>query len=344
MTLAKKLSVAALVAAVSTAGWLLKDSAGHLQAAPETASSTTDQPRTAGSEPSPQLIPDGEAPVINALAIDWLERFGETIHDPVVQAQFAELKRDLINTYPDQGETIFLRALWLAFPTYAQEILTLLAKLQVYEQWLVNNDLLLRDMAPLEREGVTWRKRLELFGPVADLIWAEEKAEWARRQQAVQQVMATLDQARQYSLDETLFQLQSAIEESYGGNWRSVAMDSGVVANVFFGFESVQAKLRDLPAERRQQEINRVRTNLGYSAEQVARLAERDQRRNQRWDNGLAYMADRSALSSTLAGDELVTALVDLREHYFAHEAVTIAQEEADGFFRYQRPRYFGRN
>lgn len=290
------------------------------------------------------LVPDWSSRVIDELAVDWLERYGETIQDPAVQARFAGLRNEVLLAYPDQGEAIFLRALWLAFPSFAQDILTLLARLQEYQQWLVDNDLQLRDMPVLTREGAKWQKRLQLFGPDAELIWADEKAMWDERKRAVQQAMETLNRASENSLDETLFQLQAAIEENYGSSWQGLVMDNGVVANVFFGFESVQARLRALPQDQRQQQINRVRSSLGYSPEQVRRLAERDQRRNQRWDNGLAYMEERTALTRTLAGNELVAALADLQELYFRHEAVTIAQEEADGFFRYQRPRYFGRN
>ncbi len=296
------------------------------------------------SERGGLLVPDWSGRVIDELAVDWLERYGETIQDPAVQARFAGLRKDVLLAYPDQGEGIFLRALWLAFPSFAQEILTLLARLQEYQQWLLDNDLQLRDMPVLTREGAKWQKRLQLFGPDAELIWADEKLVWAERKQAVQQTMEALNQASEYSLDETLFQLQAAIAENYGSSWQGLVMDNGVVANVFFGFESVQSRLRALPQDQRQQQINRVRSSLGYSDEQVRRLAERDQRRNQRWENGLAYMEARAALTQSLTGNELATALSDLQTYYFRHEAVTIAQEEADGFFRYRRPRYFGRN
>lgn len=301
-------------------------------------------PQVGDAPASPASLATESERIAAKLAVTWLEQYGEAIQQPAVQAQFTDLQREVLAAYPDQGMAIFQRAIWLAFPNFAQDILTLLARMQVYQQWLAANDLLLRNMPLLEREGSKWRKRMELFGPDAELIWAEEKAEWAQRQHAVQQTIATLDQADEYSLDETLFQLQSAIEESYGSGWQTLVMDNGMIATVYFGLESVQTKLRSMSPEQRQQQINRIRSNLGYSEAQVERLAEQDQRRNQRWENGLAYMNDRAQLSQSLTGDALTQALSDLREQYFAHEAVTIEREEADGFYRYQRPRLYGRN
>ena len=36
--------------------------------------------------------------------------------------------------------------------------------------------------------------------------------------------------------------------------------------------------------------------------------------------------------------------LDELRSQFFGNSASTIAKEEANGFYRFQRPRYYGRN
>lgn len=283
-------------------------------------------------------------PYVQQLAIDLLDAYGEDIHNRAVQARLLEVRDRVLASHPQDGQQLFELALFIAFPVYAQDILNTLAKLVQYQQWLEINYLALSDMSYLEREGAKWTKRLELFGTDAELIWADEKQAWAQRQQQVQQVIETLDQADHQTLDETLFQLRSSLDDAYGSGLGRVALDSGMVAQVYFGFESVQAKLRGMGPDQRQQQINRIRSQLGYSEDQVARLESRDQRRDQRWQNGLAYMQEREALAGRLTGQELDLALQELQERYFQHEAVTIAREEQDGFFRYQRPRFYGRN
>ena len=87
-----------------------------------------------------------------------------------------------------------------------------------------------------------------------------------------------------------------------------------------------------------------MRQQLGYNEEQVETAQEKDKERNQRWDNGLAYMAKRQQLVDTLDSDALESALLTLRDTYFKKEAYTIAKEETAGFYRYARPRIYGRN
>ena len=56
-------------------------------------------------------------------------------------------------------------------------------------------------------------------------------------------------------------------------------------------------------------------------------------------------MKAREALLSRLGqADSLDAELGSLREQYFGHEALTLAREEAAGFFRYQWRRIYGRN
>jgi hypothetical protein len=69
-----------------------------------------------------------------------------------------------------------------------------------------------------------------------------------------------------------------------------------------------------------------------------------DERREARWQNGLAYLQERARLEASFEGEALEGELRALREEYFAHEAPTIEAEERDGFFRFERPRVYGRN
>ena len=281
---------------------------------------------------------------INRLAIKLLEAYGATIQSPRVQAQLLQVRNQVIIAYPLQGGEIFIRVIQAAFPDRVNEILAVVASMESYQNWLDNNHLALSEMGILERQGALWHKRHQLFGEAAEVIWVEEKQVWAQKQQTIQKVILDLDQAQQSSLDETLFQLQTALNETYGNGIDQLALDQGIVAQVYFGFESVQSKLRTMSPEARQGEINQLRQQLGYSEEQIQRLQVRDEKRNARWDNGMSYMAERQALTTRLSGPELERQLAQLREQYFKHEARTIALEEQDGFFRYERPRLYGRN
>lgn len=73
-------------------------------------------------------------------------------------------------------------------------------------------------------------------------------------------------------------------------------------------------------------------------------MEKRDAERNQRRDVGLKYMAAREKVVSQFEGAEQEEKLKEIREEFFKDEAKTIELEEADEFFRFERPRYYGRN
>jgi hypothetical protein len=56
-------------------------------------------------------------------------------------------------------------------------------------------------------------------------------------------------------------------------------------------------------------------------------------------------MEERKKVVEAFDGPEEKAQLKALREKYFQDEAQTIEfEEENDGFFRFERPRYYGRN
>jgi hypothetical protein len=278
------------------------------------------------------------------LALELLEKYAASIHDKRVQTGLLKVRDYVLSVYPEHGLRLFEAVIYKAFPELAAEILAMVAAMAAYEIWLQDSHLALSQMSLLERNGALWQKRRELFGNDASVIWAEEQQVLAKKQQEVRAVIDTLDQSFDTSLDEKLFQLQGSLSEIYDGGLEKLALENSVVAQVFFGFESVQQTLRNLPAEQRQAEINRVRMQLGYPEEQIERLEAQDQKRNARWEKGLAYMAERNQLLASESGARLETELQRLRSEHFGHEAKTIALEEQDGFFRFERPRIHGRN
>jgi hypothetical protein len=73
-------------------------------------------------------------------------------------------------------------------------------------------------------------------------------------------------------------------------------------------------------------------------------MRELDARREARWQNGLAYMEERARVEASFEGAAREDELRALRERYFAEQAPTIEAEERDDFFRFERPRIYGRN
>lgn len=290
------------------------------------------------------VVADIQNPNDDSLVDELITKYGDHINKIAVQASLFEVQEYLLSRYPADGQARFRRIISMAFPQLANAILAVVERMGLYNDWLIENYALLADMNPLAREGALWHKRRALFGTDAEKIWADELALQAQKQQTMQEAIYQLEQAADISLDERLYQLQSAITENYGETVQQLVVSPGMVAQVFFGFDSVQDALQQLSPIERQAEMNRLRKQLGYSDEQIGRLQERDEVRNQRWDNGYAYMAQRQQLVDTVHGAAFDEALAVLREQFFKHEANTIAQEEASGFFRYQRPRVFGRN
>jgi hypothetical protein len=117
-----------------------------------------------------------------------------------------------------------------------------------------------------------------------------------------------------------------------------------MLAEVFLRMEAVQRELAALDPKARRGEIAQIRRALGFDESAIARMESIDDRREARWQNGLAYMQDRERLAASFAGDALEGELRALRDDHFGAEAPTIEAEERDGFFRFERPRIYGRN
>jgi hypothetical protein len=117
-----------------------------------------------------------------------------------------------------------------------------------------------------------------------------------------------------------------------------------MLAELFLRMDAVQSELAALSPSARAGELANIRRELGFDDDAIARMAALDERREGRWQNGLAYMQERERLMSTFEGGALETELRALREERFAHEARTIEAEEREGFYRFERPRIYGRN
>lgn len=273
-------------------------------------------------------------------------QFADNIHLIAIQVSLKSLRDDLSQSYPEQGHELFVRIVKKAFPEWLSAILNAIALMDKYDDWLQSMLLNLNDMNVLEQQGVLWDKRRELFGDAATQIWQEEISAEQERQATMNRTMEILDGSYDTQMQERLYIWQSSFEDSYSDKLQNMLVDpTGVLVQVFFGFDAVQKDLSALPPEERQAQINDIRKTMGFSDEQIKAQAESDQKREKRWQNGYAYMEARKAIEAQYTGDKLAQEMDALREKFFAHEANTIKKEEEElDFYRYKRPRVYGRN
>jgi len=271
--------------------------------------------------------------------------YGKTISEKSTQILLLRIKDFLSGPYPQDADERFYAILKRAFPELADEIMETLVKLEEYNAWLDENDGMLSGLNHLEKQGMLWEKRRELFGDDADIIWSEEVLAYEERKRAMKDTIHMLDGSNDTTMDEKLAIYKSTVSQTYTDSPEAYILEStDMLAKVFFSIDSVQEELARLDPDQRRLEIARIRKEMGYASKQINELAAMDDYRSRRWENGLNYMEERDIVEAKYSGSELDEQLKALREKYFKHEAKTIELEEKDGFFRFERKRYYGRN
>ena len=189
------------------------------------------------------------------------------------------------------------------------------------------------ESAPAQRDGDGVRT-LEQAARDAD---AEE--------QALRDAILRVGAEEGLSLDARLARDQEAVEAARGGVPRSAVFENpSMLTEAFLRMDGVQRELAAQSPAARSEELARIRRELGFDEEQIARMQALDDWREARWQNGLLYMQERARIAATFEGDALEQELAHLRTRHFADEAPTIEREEEGGFFRFERPRVYGRN
>ncbi len=271
--------------------------------------------------------------------------YGDRISETTVQARLFEVRQQILALFPKQGHKRFREILRQAFPGHVNEILATLAKIDEYNRWLAESESELAELTPLEQQQAALDKKKELFGETAAAEFAREALEHEERNETMRETMLALEESEDTDIDGKLDVYVDALNENYGGAQDAWTLEnSALIAGTFFALESVRRQLAAMDARARQEKINSIRRELGYSEEQIDSQQERDEYRNGRWENGYAYMDERAQVVGRYSGQRLERELASLRERYFAHEARTIELEEHDGFFRFERPRLHGRN
>jgi hypothetical protein len=271
--------------------------------------------------------------------------YGSTIAKKSTQAEIISIRDFVMGLRPEKGKDYFYNILRRAFPQYADEIIKTLEKLDLYNRWLADNRDRLMKMTASERLAAMWKKRKELFGEDAENIWSGELLATEERKAKMQDTLAELNKSRDMSLNAKLGEYKRVLHETYRGTAQEFILNqSGLLSKVFFSLDSVQEELNSLSPAQRQQEINRLRAEMGMTERQVESMARRDADNASRWDTGLQYMERREAVVKQYEGQEQENRLNDLRKEHFGDEANTIALEEKDGFYRFKRPHIWGRN
>ncbi|RJP75726.1 MAG: hypothetical protein C4522_20140 [Desulfobacteraceae bacterium] len=296
------------------------------------------------SEKNPEQAQAGQS-VEDRLVNELRTFYGKTISEKSTQVILLKVRKFIMRLFPEDGETRFYNILKRAFPDLADEIMKVLKKLEQYQLWLEENAARLSGMSSIEKQGLLWEKRKELFGDDADEIWSDEVLAYEKRKQNVRDALDFLDKSDDIPIHEKLDLYKTSLQEAYQNSPEAyVLQNKDMLAKVFFGIDSVQNELKGLEPEQRKLEINRIRQEMGFSPDQIERLEQMDEYRNHRWEKGLAYMEEREQAAAELEGEDLETRLKELREKHFKHEAKTIELEEKDNFFRFDRPRVYGRN
>ncbi|MBP1710700.1 MAG: hypothetical protein H6Q49_902 [Deltaproteobacteria bacterium] len=298
---------------------------------------------SAVSSPS-GAIPDND-PFSDRIVSELKKYYGSTIGKKSTQAEIISIRDFVMGLRPEKGKDYFYNILKRAFPQYADEIMKTMEKLDLYNRWLSDNRDQLMKMTASERLAAMWKKRKELFGEDAEKIWSGELLATEERKAKMQDTLAELNKSRDMSLGAKLGEYKRVLKETYSGTAEEFILNQGgLLSKVFFSLDSVQEELNNLSPAQRQQEINRLRAEMGMTERQVESMARRDADNASRWDTGLQYMEKREAVLKQYEGQEQENKLNDLRKEHFGDEANTIALEEKDGFYRFKRPHIWGRN
>jgi lipase chaperone protein len=297
-----------------------------------------------GDEPAPAAPvlsgdPDKE---LEELATFMRNRFGAKLKEPYIQIKMLEdLMRFFQKRSPDHWQEELLAFLKKAFPEMYDELAAMLRNRVDYEKWVKDNTSYLRGLSDKERRSAMWDARNRLFGKeTAERIWASEL-----KNQAMSDTLAALDANTDANLTQKLSTYKQRIHEIHGDLTDAyMERHRQETMNRFLDLSTVQKELSAMTPQERSQSLRTIRKEMGLDEEALKRWDELDRSRDARWDAGAKYMAEREALAKQLSGPELEAKLQQLRARYFGSEAEIIGQEEASGFFRFERPRQWGRN
>lgn len=335
-------AVAALIYLVTADGEATSAPAAAGAAGPERAGAAPAMPGAPGAPASTAASPAPAGGVDPVLVEHLQAEYGAGIEHPSVQMRMIEaLMRYFQERDPANWQAALLAAVRAAFPELYDRIAALLSDRLEYEAWMDENRTRLNAMDSEARREALRQAREDTFGQdVADELWASDI-----KNRAVSDALTAIDTADGTTVSDKLSMYRESLAEVYGDQvdgylerHRHQAMTR------FFDLASVQKELAAMAPEQRRQTMRELRKGMGLDEEALARWDELDRSRDQRWDSGARYMAERASLAEAYSGDELERRVHELRVRYFGSEAETIRSEEQGGFFRFERERRWGRD
>jgi hypothetical protein len=267
-----------------------------------------------------------------------LDAYANTIDHPRIRLQaIQKLVNYLKQAYPDTWREHVAQYLRAAFPEQAERLYAQFLSWEEYTAWMQGNYQATMAMPVDQRRDFIWAKRKQFFGEEATLIWAKEIEE-----QQVSDAVAELGQLKQAPFEEKAAYYNARLEEIYADEFEAYKRKySQKVMDQFLSAEDVQQDLRNMPADRRQASLDDFRRSIGLDELAVKRWSDLDATRDTRWQTGETYMQRRAQILSEKGDD---ADLDSLRNELFGAEAQTIRDEEASGYFRFQRKRIYGQN
>ena len=277
----------------------------------------------------------------DALVAQLRSRYGAQIQHPYVQLKMLErLIRHFRARSPDRWQEALLELLREAFPERYAELAANLRRWLDYERWMDEQRTVLQGLGDQERRAAIWEARKRIFGAEAESIWASEL-----KGQAAADALRAAGAMEGASVSERLARYKEGLEDVYQEDAEPyLERHRQEVLDRFLDLDSVQRDLSALAPEERSRSLREIRKGLGLSEEALQRWDVLDRERDVRWDAGARYMQEREALAKQYSADALEERLREVRARYFGAEAETIATEEQSGFFRFSRPRRWGRN
>lgn len=265
------------------------------------------------------------------------EKWGKHIQRPYIQIKMLE---DLINLcqkeQPNDWVACVNELAAAAFPQLASKLFNQLSSLVKYNDWLTRNKERLDKMDRKDRQKMLAEMRNGLFGEEnAKDIWAAEtKAE---------NIKAALDQlkeAKGKDINSKLGYFKDVLRENYGDQAKAyIERHQQEITNAIV--DSVQADLRGMSPTQQRHALRTIRGEMGMDAAALERWDNLDHERENRWNAGKAYVAEREKLMKSGQNDAEAQ-IAELRKKTFGAEAESIAQEEAEGFYRYNAPQRIG--
>lgn len=260
------------------------------------------------------------------------EKWGKNIQRGYMQIKMIEdLMRLCQKEQPNDWVACVNELAGAAFPSLANKLFDQLSSLVKYNDWLTRNKDRLDKMSRKDRQKALAEMRTSLFGDdnAKDIFAAEIKAT------AMQNALEEIRDAKGKDIAAKLSYFKNTLNETYGAEAKAyLERHQQEITNSVL--QSVQGDLKGMSPTQQRYALRTVRTEMGMDNAALERWENLDRDREARWTQGKTYLVERQKV----AGD---AAAVDaLRKKYFGAEADTIAQEEGEGYYRYNGEQRIG--